>query len=158
MEENDMTEQEINAAIDEALGPKLFVLHKPIHDPFGYYRENAHGYTNNILEAWKVPWEVAQKYITYSDSYQDKVVAEPAPTPNYTRDLNAIRAIRKTLTADQWSSFCFNLEKMARQRADAAFPRWREISPSYLIDALLIDAPADIQAEAFLRSIGKYRE
>jgi len=49
-----MTPEQINAAIAEACGVKLFVIHKPIHNPFGYYRENAHGYTSNLAEAWKV--------------------------------------------------------------------------------------------------------
>ena len=48
------------------------------------------GYTSNVDTAWKVPWETAKHYITCA-AYDDRVVAEPAPVPEYCRDLNAMR-------------------------------------------------------------------
>lgn len=71
--------------LDEA----LFVIHKPIHDPFGYYRKEACGYTI-LSEAWRVTEEVGLKYIGGRSTDHDRVILEPAPTKPYTTSFDAI--------------------------------------------------------------------
>lgn len=96
-----MTQEQQRVAIAEWVGPKLFVLHKPIHDPFGYYREDAQGYTGHISEAWKVTEEVARKHVSGRPTDPDRVIAEPAPLPDYCNDLNAIHEAENRLKVDQ---------------------------------------------------------
>ncbi len=68
----------------EAAGPKLYVIRKPMHDPFGFYRPEAKGYTGSLAEAWKVTKEVAEKYICHGKAAlePDRVIMEPAPLLN----------------------------------------------------------------------------
>jgi len=84
-----LTTEQKNVRIAESMGPKLFVIHKPIHDPFGLYRPNARGYTNNLADAWKVTEEEGKKYVSGRPADTDRVVLLPAPHPAYFTDLNA---------------------------------------------------------------------
>lgn len=90
-----MTPESQIAALASLDGPPLFVIHKPIHDPFGYYRENAHGYTT-LAEAWTVTEEVGKRYIGGRPTDYDRVVLEPAPTKPYLTNFDpTIRLIQK---------------------------------------------------------------
>lgn len=87
-----MTPQDQIEALAELDGPPLFLIHKPIHDPFGYYRKDAKGYTNSIHEAWHVTEEVGRQYAT-SEHYKnepDRVVLVPAPQKPYITSYDAI--------------------------------------------------------------------
>lgn len=91
-----MTPEAQQAAISEVVKPKLFVIHKPIHDPFGYYREKGHGYTT-LAEAWRVTEEVGKQYIGGRSTDPDRVILEPAPSPDYLTDLNAMHEAEMTI-------------------------------------------------------------
>ncbi len=82
------TDRHLNAKIAQWHVGLLYVIKK--HGL--YYRENAHGYTGNVSEAWKVPLDVAQKHEYIPLGCQDPVTIELAPRPDYCSDLNAIRA------------------------------------------------------------------
>lgn len=145
-----MTPLQINIAIAEFMGPKLFVIAKHINDPFCYYRENARGYTYKIEEAWKVPEEVGSGYINGGPDQPDRVVIEPAPIPNYFGDLNAMHSAEETLDPKQTERFAeFMLDVL-------------EIPTPFIGTArcafLTGHASAPQRAEAFLRTIGKWKE
>lgn len=95
-------EDEIIARSEEA---ELFVIHKPIHDPFGYYRENAYGYTT-LSDAWRVPWDVAMRYVSGRPTDPDRVIAEPAPPRKEETELAQLRAKCERLERerDEWKS------------------------------------------------------
>lgn len=142
-----MSDTEINIAIAEVCRPKLFVIRKPLRAPFDLYRPNANGYTNSMAEAWKVTEDVARKYVT-GPAYEnepDKVVMEPAPEPDYCRDLNAMHGA-----------------EMMAFRSIAAMERYRTTLHSVLAGNFAVEldfcAPAKWRAEAFLRTIGKWRD
>lgn len=142
-----MTPDKINKAIAEWMNLRLFVIHKPIHDPFGYYRENAHGYTSNINEAWKVTAEVAAKYTT-GPAYEnepDKVIAEPAPIPNFYKDLNACREAVNKLS---------ELERVEFIKLIAARPS-REWLPLIILEVV---TDPELMSCYLLRTIGRWEE
>ena len=145
-----MTNQEINIAIAEACGLRLFVLHKPLHDPFGYYRENANGYTNDIEKAWRVTAEIAAKYVNGREDQPDRVIAEPAPVPNYCNDLNAMHEAEKTLNEKE---AMFYLHRLFQKRL-------KDGSTGTI--ACIMDnsvfATAPQRAEAFLSTLGKWKD
>lgn len=145
-------------AIAEACGVRLFVLHKPIHDPFGYYRENACGYTGNITEAWRVTAEVARKYATGRSDEPDRVIAKPAPAPDYLNDLNAITAALTKLCKK------FHLRCYCNSGLDGT---WEcVLTESETPNCIPCDGDhygsgprlTDAMCEAFLRTIGKWEE
>ena len=151
-----MTDQEINIAIAEACGWRLFVIRKPLYAPFDLYRPNAQGYTGNIAEAWKVAEDVAKKYVTgpaYNNE-PDKVVMEPAPVPDYCHDLNAMheawnyaRTHDKSPDHEFESGFDLALTEVVLKTG---------INPTF-VKSYTINATARQRAEAFLRTIGKWR-
>lgn len=112
-----MKPEKINIAIAELRGVNLFVIRKPIHAPSSYYRENACGYTMSLNEAWKVPEDVAKKYICGRPTDPDRVIMEPAPPPDYLNDANeCVKLLEELLTSspqrrldiyfqNQWSIF-----------------------------------------------------
>lgn len=144
-----MTDTEINQAIADLSGPRLYVLRKPIHDPFGYYRDNACGYTGSAAGAWKVTEEEAKKYIT-GPAYKnepDKVIMEPAAVPNYVGDLNAMHEAEKTLPRDR------QVTHGALLACECGYGTWDEF---HFFDGA--HATARQRAKAFLRTLGKWRE
>lgn len=150
-----MTPEQINTVIAEWCGEKLFVIRKPIHDPFGYYRKNAQGYTCNINEAWKVTAEVAAKYTT-GPAYEnepDKVIAEPAPIPNYYGDMNAIHEAYMNLMEGQKYEYISHLLAVIH---DVGSDYYNTIEWSLAVD--LLDSTAPQRCEALLRTIGKWEK
>jgi len=145
-----MTDQEINIAIAEACGWKLFVIRKPLYAPFDLYRPNAQGYTGNIAEAWKVAEDVAKKYVTgpaYNNE-PDKVVMEPAPVPDYCHDLNVMHKAEEFIT--DWVAYRIELSKVVGVGYAPDLDICGDIKA-------FINATARQRAEAFLRTIGKWR-
>lgn len=129
--------------------PKLFVIHKPIHDPFGYYRENGHGYTT-LDQAWRVTEDVARKHIT-GPAYEnepDRVVMEPAPIPDYLNDLNAVHEVEKIYASTQ---YFYELQTVC------GMPRGLVL---YDIESIkhIITATAAQRAEALLRAMGLWED
>jgi hypothetical protein len=68
------------------------------------------------------------------------------PYPNYHGDLNAMRKAENTLTDEQFGRYCFSLQHL-----------YLELS-QYRSALGAISATADQRAEAFLRTIGKWKE
>ncbi len=145
-----MTHDEQQKAIAELVAPKLFVIRKPKHDPFGYYRENAAGYTSSVSEAWKVTEEIGRKYQMYSDAakgseaWRDRVILEPVPAPDYTSDLNAMHEAEKTLSTDE------QIEMYLENLTDVSggdTPKGKASFTAYF-------ATASQRAEAFMRTLG----
>jgi len=147
-----MKQEKQRIAIAEACGPKLYMICKPIHAPFCYYRPNAKGYTNNTSEAWKVTAEEAKKHVT-GKSYEgepDRVISEPAPLPDYLNDLNAMHEAEKILNEKQ---AVWYLQKLTQVRFKAGV--------SGMIGCMIdktVFATASQRAEAFLRTIGKWED
>ena len=78
------------------------------------------------------------KFVAHSKAYEArkemKLPLEDAVLPDYTRDLNAMYEVEKTLTEDQWPIYEKHLEVAPRK----------------------IHASADQKAIAFLKTLGKW--
>lgn len=98
-----LTEEEKRIKIAEFLGYDLHVIMKRGL----FYRENAHGYTDSIREAWKLPRAEAK---LHEYPHDEPVTIRPAPLPDFFHDLNAMAEAEKTLTAEQcewyWNNLC----------------------------------------------------
>ena len=125
-----MNAQDQIKALAELDGPPLFVIRKPIHDPFGYYRKDACGYCG-LNEAWRVTEEVGRLHIGGRPTDHDRVILEPAPTKPYLTSYDAI------LPLVQKQPVAIKIEIMSR--------------------CCLLDAPTQL-CEALLRATGKWRE
>jgi hypothetical protein len=75
----------------------------------------------------------------WKTGYRDAVSSVTA-LPNYLNDLNAMHEAEKVLTSEQVTSYVYSLESMNERWSTPAF------------------ATATQRAEAFLRTIGKWRE
>ena len=97
-----------------------------------------------------------------SDFINREEVSEPEEydnweyAPDYLEDLNAMHEAEKVLTGKQWDEYCKRVDDLSRKAARIA--NWQSINPSYVIDAHQIHADADIKAEAFVRTLGKWEE
>ncbi len=143
-----MTTDEIKLAIAETTGEAdKYVI---VKNGF-YYLENACGYTDSIDHAWKLPKGEAKKHEMYADSeiipYTHKVFIKQAPLPDYTGDLNAIHKAEKVLTDDQRVVFRINLSNNSGKR-NTEFAT---------VEAAMCHATASQRAEAFLRTVGKWK-
>lgn len=80
--------------------------------------------------------------------------------PDYPNDLNACHEMEKTLNPVQWNLYTSVLEHVTRKPESAIFKdgTWMDINPSRLIDALLVHATARQRCEAFLKTIGKWKD
>ena len=70
--------------------------------------------------------------------------------PDYLSDLNAMREARAILTPDQQIQFSFFVGK--------SVTRMLRVNQAEWMDFCLIDANAQCQAEAFLRTLGLWEE
>ena len=70
--------------------------------------------------------------------------------PDYLNDLNAIAKARSILTPDQQIQFSFFVGK--------SVTRMLRVNQAEWMDFCLIDATAECQAEAFLRTLGLWEE
>jgi len=140
-----MSPAEINIAIQQACGPQLYVIMKRGL----YYRPDAHGYTDRIEDAWKLPLEQAKKHEAYADRddvpFDEKVFVKPYQPANYFADLNAMHEAEKVLTEDsQWDDYDFWLCRNAK--------------PGELPFKSATHASAAQRAEAFLRTLNLWKE
>ncbi len=84
-----------SAALAKHLGlDPLFVLKKRGL----YYRLDAHGYTSDLRDAWKVTEAVAKQHVY---PYDEPVTMHPTPWPDWAGDLNALEEAVNTLALDQ---------------------------------------------------------
>lgn len=117
-----------------------------------YYKSNAHGYTNNISEAWIVAEEIADEH-TYP--YDAPVTKHLAPLPDYLNDLNAMHGAEKTLTPSQRVVYTETL-------CAGGLVDWGYYPGESQIDWMAVSeltfSTASQRAEAFLRTIGKWKD
>ena len=144
-----MTPERIRIVIAEECGRRMFVIHKPIRDPFGYYRENGNGYTT-LENAWQVTEEVGRRHIGGKPTDFDRVVLEPAPIPNYPFDLNACHEMEKILNEKQQVWYLQKLTQVRFKEGVAGMIACMNDKTTF--------ATAMQRCEAFLRTIGKWEE
>jgi hypothetical protein len=115
-----------------------------------FYRPDAHGYTNSIAEAWKLPLAEAKKYEMYADRDDipgcEKVLIERAPLPDYLNDLNAMAKAEECIPDDKWELYVFNLRTVVyRDNQRPSGQKWCGSDP--------IHAKAGHRAEAFIQTM-----
>lgn len=126
-----MTPQEINVAIAEACG--FFDIREDVTGFFGW-RKGYHQPT------------------TY---YKAKENCTLSPIPDYFNDLNAMHEAEKTLTPNQQIRFIHNLGLEVLKLCPLAGDYWM----AHELDCWTMSrATAPQRAEAFLRTIGKWKE
>jgi len=132
-----MTKEQINIAIAEAQGFRR--CRRRVGGPFGIYydKEDDDRYwvSPEYIEGFKPPWTDFDGTAYY-------------PLPDYTSDLNAIHEVEKSITDPRKMLDYFN--HLARYND----PDARSIQDSFNI----ITATALQRAEAYLRTIGKWKE
>ena len=72
------------------------------------------------------------------------------PLPDYLNDLNAMHDAEKVLTQDQMIDYSRHVGKLVTSHLPASRAAW--------MDFKLINSTAPQRAEAFLRTIGKWKE
>ena len=137
-----MTDQQINAAIAEITGSnKLVGLKKRGL----WWRPNAHGYTYNESEAWRITEEEAKKYARPNDV--DAVTIERFNPSDYCNDLNAMHEAEKAMDDKTHYDFCHkHLQLVATRGTHVKSMR------------ACISSTARQRAEALLRALGKWEE
>lgn len=136
--EDEMTDQEINRAVAESVGFNWWAVEKG----GWYYRQGGAGYTNRIEEAGRY---------TEADARSELVRGEPMgvhpiPLPDYCNDLNAICAVIESMPMPQYETVWETLCDMIPCNTDA------------FKGGLVYNAKARLRAEAYLRTIGKWRD
>ncbi len=140
-----MNEQEINAAIAEAVGTdKWYAVEKA----GWYYRPNARGYTNRIEEAGRYTKEDARRLLVRGEPMSIVRI----PPPNYVADLNAMHEAEKLFEREE------SLEAFAENLAVVVFGECPDALLRYSDAARLVSAKPRQRAEAFLRTLGKWRD
>lgn len=102
-----MTDQELNLKVAHECGTanRWLIMKHGL-----YYRPNAHGYTENIKEAWVVSEEEVNKHV-YPHGDQP-VTKHRAPVPDYCNDLNACHQMEAGhLDADECATYARLLMK-----------------------------------------------
>lgn len=151
-----MSPQKQQLAIAEACKHDLWVIVKRGL----YYRANAHGYTNSIAEAWKLPKEEAKKHEMYADRSDvdqcEKVLIQRAPLPDYLNDLNAIHeAIAQVIDPRFIQGFHEALYEVLERHWTPK--RWYMFSTTGQFFAFTIASAAQL-SEAFVKAISKWED
>jgi hypothetical protein len=132
-----MNDQEINRAVAESVGFNWWAVEKG----GWYYRQGGAGYTNRIDEAGRYTEADARKLLVRGEPMSVRRI----PHPDYCNDLNAMHEVEKTLDVD------VNIN---------GSPRYVYAGHIYNIvgkDCQPFRATARQRAEAYLRTIGKWR-
>jgi hypothetical protein len=85
----------------------------------------------------------------WKTEYRDAISSVTA-LPNYLNDLNAMHEAEKVLTHDQMIDYSRHVGKLVTSHLPASRAAW--------MDFKLINSTASQRAEAFLRTIGKWKE
>lgn len=142
-----MTEQQINAAIAEITGSnKLVGLKKRGL----WWRPNAHGYTYNESEAWRITEEEAKKYARPNGV--DSVTIERFHPIDYCNDLNAMHEVFEAIHISKIDLLEHYLGELTHTEVLAM--RRSFVGERYK----LFMSTARQRAEAFLRALGKWEE
>ena len=138
-----MTDQEINRAVAESVGDDRWLIVKRGY----FYRPNGHGYTSHVSEAWVLPLADAKKHEYLIG--EEPVTLWKAPIPDYCNDLNAMHEVEKGVfgSSTAWLDFAVNLMNVL------------QASDMSELDGMtcILQATARQRAEAYLRTIGKWR-
>ena len=141
-----MTNEEINRAVAEHVGTadRWLIVKR------GYfYRPEAKGYTSSESEAWKLPLVEAKRYEYLIGD--EPVTLSRASIPNYAGDLNAMHeAEQQGLKTQEEKMECGMI------LLDVCAPG-EPVTVIYAI-AVIACATAHQRAEAFLRTVGKWKE
>ena len=135
-----MNDEEINRAIAEHLGWKWWAVEKG----GWYYRQGGAGYTNRIEGAGRYTEADARKELVRGEP----MGVHPIPPPNYCGDLNAMHEAEKTLLADADTGYQYDME------LNGVCECWEDGVMNYM---KLWHSTARQRAEAFLRTVGKWR-
>ena len=136
-----MKDTEINEAIADHVGWKWYAVEKG----GWFYREGGHGYTYRINEAGKYTKEDAEKQLCYGEPMSVVQI----PVPDYVNDLNAMAEAEQFLDSTNGGI------------TDPNCLRYAYSSEVYRIVPDTIQpfrASARHRAEAFLRTVGKWKE
>lgn len=105
----------------------------------------------NIAIAEACGWRQSERNIAHwhhvSEPYSHILTGD---LPNYCNDLNAMHEAEKVLTHEQQIDYSRHIGKMVTSHLPASRAAW--------MDYGLINATARQRAEAFLRTIGKWKE
>ncbi len=138
-----MTNEEMRVEIAKELGlDNRWVIMK--HGL--YYRPGAHGYTNNIQEAWVVSEAEADRHVYPHD---DPVTKHPAPLPDWPNDLNSCHEMEKHITIEQSGEYDAILDDLLN--VDVEHGDGVIITPIW-------HAPAPQRCTAFLKTVGRWKE
>jgi hypothetical protein len=92
-------------------------------------------------------WNYIDSKTIYPRGIKDGVTLE---LPDYLNDLNAMHDAEKVLTQDQMIDYSRHVGKLVTSHLPASRAAW--------MDFKLINSTASQRAEAFLRTIGKWKE
>lgn len=137
-----MTDQEINRAVAESVGDDRWLIVKRGY----FYRPNGHGYTSHVSEAWALPLAEAKKHEYLIG--EEPVTLRKAPIPDYCNDLNAMHDVENRMTDDEHLRFRNALWLLIIKTTQ--FP--------HHVSRNVHSATARQRAEAYLRTIGKWRD
>ena len=142
-----MTDQQINAAIAEITGSnKLVGLKKRGL----WWRPNAHGYTYNESEAWRITEEEAKKYARPNDV--DAVTIERFNPSDYCNDLNAMHEAFEAIHISK-------IDLLEHYLGELTYTEGLAMRRSFVGERYkMFTATARTRAEAFLRALGKWEE
>ena len=146
-----MTPEHQNEVIEQIFSGKQgpeYVIHRRCYGPFGYYRENARGYTD-LEHAWRVPLEVAQGYQGGREDDSDRVRAVRAPVRDFYGDLNEMARAERSLDEASWDDYVRWIEKVAAPG--------RSLS-NIQAEWVVATASSAQRAEAFLRVHNAWEE
>jgi hypothetical protein len=143
-----VTDEEINEAIADHVGWKWYAVEKG----GWFYRKGGHGYTYRIEEAGKYTKEDAEKQLCYGEPMSVVKI----PVPSYTTDLNAMREALNTLTDDESWRLILHLSDITRNEHHSDPDDWFNRSTDWTWR--VVNATAHQRSEAFLRTLGKWKE
>lgn len=144
-----MKTDEINRAIAEACGASRFV---GLKKRGLWYRPNAGGYTDRESEAGRYTLEEAKLREYIKGDPDEWVTICVFSIPNYHADLNAMHEAEKVLVAqDKWQNYITRLNEQICCDDDEPI----NVDPETLCN--MIRATAAQRAEAFLRTLGKWK-
>jgi len=125
-----VTDKEINEAIADHVAWNWYAVEKA----GWYYRNGGHGYTNRIHEAGRYAKEDASRELCKGEPMSVVRI----PVPDYVNDLNAMHEAEKVLTTAQATTMSQYLHRR--------------------LGMLWGFATASQRAEAFLRTVGQWKE
>lgn len=138
-----MTNPELNATIAELLGESdhHYVMKRGM-----YYRPNAHGYTYEESQAWRLPLAEAQKHEQVGPYVIDPVTIKKCPPRDFAGSLDVMATAEAQLYSDVWT---FYTHAVLCRTVWAKNP----CNDDDEIRTALLSASAPIRAQAFIDAL-----